>query len=77
MEDSPWSYDPPREIKNIIRLNKKFLAFTHEPRPHVEYFVNQFEQEFEASLEWEIRALNKAWLTLKSIKKYRNWEVRQ
>ena len=36
-------YDPMGDIKIIIKSNKKNLIFSHEARPHVEYFANQIE----------------------------------
>lgn len=52
------------------------MTFGHEPRPHIEYFLNKTEQEAKASLEWEFGILDKAWLVLEGVKKYRIWEVR-
>jgi len=40
MADSPWVYDPSGEVTKIIKSNKKHPTFSHEPRSHIEYFVN-------------------------------------
>lgn len=69
MVDSPWMYYPPREITKNVKSNKKRLAFSHEPRPHVEYFINQTEQEAKESSKCKFGTLNKSWLTLEHINK--------
>lgn len=77
MVNSPWVYNPLGKIMKIIKSNKKHPYFFHEPRSHIEYFVNQYEQEVDASPKWEFRILDKARLTLEGIKKYINWEVKR
>jgi len=72
--EAPWMYEPSGEIKKIISSSKKCPIFSHEYRPHIEYFVNKTKQEEEIYLEWEFTPLNKAWMTLEGIKKYRSWK---
>lgn len=70
-------YDSIGEFIKIVKANKKCLIFNHESRPHIEYFTNQSEQEGEALLEWEFCIIDKTWLALKVVKKYRIWKKRR
>lgn len=73
----PWMYEPVGEFSKIIKANKKGPKFSHEARPYIEYFVDQTQQESEASLKWEFGILDKVWMALEGIKKYRLWETRR
>lgn len=72
-----WMYDPIGEFTIIVKVNKKFLVFNHEAQPHIEYFSNQTKKKFEASPEWDICILDKAWMSLEGVKKYRLWETKR
>lgn len=69
-------YDPMGEFKRIIKANKKCTIFNHESRAHIEYLFNKKDREVEASPEWEFCMLDKEWLALKGVKKYRVWEIK-
>ena len=43
MVEDPWMYYPSRQMTQVIRLSKKYLAFFHKSRLHVEFFINKTE----------------------------------
>lgn len=45
--NDPWMYDLVGEFTQVIRRNKKCLAFHHKSQPHVQYFVNQIDKQVE------------------------------
>lgn len=70
-------YDPIGECIEIIKANKKCPMFSYEVYPHIEYITNHTEQEDEASPKWEFGILDKGWMALEGLKKYRIWETKR
>ena len=50
MVDAPWMYEPLEEVSKFISSNKKHPTFVHEPRHHVEYFVNKTIRKLRCTL---------------------------
>lgn len=75
--DAPQMYDLFGEFNQTIKRNKKYSTFHHESQSHIEYFANQMENQVEDTLAWEFGMLKKPQLNLKSIKRYRSWEIKR